>query len=129
MNAQVFFLSAVGLVFLVFVARNILTRPVIKYSPEEIARKLNNQSRVILLDVLTDQERCFQHIKESLHIPPQQLRARAHELRPHQDRGIVCYCQSGNRSLSAARILQEHSYQAASLRGGMLDWDFSQRPA
>lgn len=128
MNTQVFFLLAVGLVFLVYIARFVRARSVTRYSPGEVAGKLNSKNRVILLDVRTDRERSFQHIKGSLHIPLQQLRARAHELRPHQDREIVCYCQSDNRSLSAARILQKHGYQAASLRGGMVDWNFSRRP-
>jgi rhodanese-related sulfurtransferase len=126
---QVFFLGCVGFILLLNVVRFFRTRSVRQYSPSEVAGRIAGRNHPLLLDVRTDRERAFQHIKGSLHIPLQQLRARAHELHSHRQREIVCYCQSGSRSLSAAMILQKQGYRAASLRGGMVDWSFSQRTA
>lgn len=35
---------------------------------------------------------------------------------------IICYCQSGQRSLEAARLLNEAGYSARSLAGGLAAW-------
>jgi rhodanese-related sulfurtransferase len=126
-NVQILFLALVGLALLLSVARFLGSRSVPQYSPSEIAGRIARQDHPVLLDVRTERERAFEHIKGSLHIPLQQLRARAHELQSHRQREIVCYCQSGSRSLSAAAILQKHGYRAASLRGGIVDWNFNQR--
>jgi rhodanese-related sulfurtransferase len=128
-STQVFFLGFIGLVLLLNVVKFLRTRSVPQYSPSEVAGRIADHDHPVLLDVRTDRERAFEHIKGSLHIPLQQLRARAHELQSHRQREIVCYCQSGSRSLSAAVILQKHGYRAASLRGGIVDWNFSQRPS
>lgn len=127
MNLQVFFLGLVGLVVMLRGMKFLWTRSVMQYSPAEVAGRITAHDGPLLLDVRTDRERTFQHIKGSLHIPLQQLRARAHELQSHRHREIVCYCQSGSRSLSAALILKKHGYRAASLRGGMVDWNFAQQ--
>jgi rhodanese-related sulfurtransferase len=127
-NAQIIFLGIVGMILVIFVAKKIQTRSVRQYGPQELAGKLQATDPVLLLDVRTAQERSFQHIKGSLHIPLGQLSSRTHELRSHREQEIICYCQSGSRSLSAALILQKHGFRAASLRGGIVDWNFSQRP-
>lgn len=128
MSPQIIFLAVVGMVLVIYVAKKIQTRSVLQYGPQELAGKLQATDPVLLLDVRTAQERSFQHIKGSLHIPLGQLRSRTHELQSHREREIICYCQSGNRSLSAALILQKQGYRAASLRGGIVDWNFSRRP-
>jgi rhodanese-related sulfurtransferase len=125
--AQIIFLSIVGLVLALYIFKFLRTRRVQQYSPGEITKKIDSRDRVLLLDVRTEGERRFQHIKGSLHIPLHQLRGRAEELGHYRDKEIVCYCQSGSRSLSAALILQRRGFRAASLRGGIVDWNFHGR--
>ena len=127
-SAQIIFLAVVGMILVLFVAKKIQTRSIRQYGPQELAGKLRTTDPILLLDVRSSQERSFQHMKGSLHIPLGQLRRRTHELQSHREHEIICYCQSGNRSLSAALILQKQGYRAASLRGGIVDWNFSQRP-
>jgi rhodanese-related sulfurtransferase len=127
-SAQVVLLVVVGLILVIYVSKLVRTRSVRQYAPTEVAGKLKGPEQILLLDVRTTQERSFQHITGSLHIPLQQLQKRIHELQSHRNREIVCYCQSGSRSLSAALILRKQGYQAASLRGGIVDWNFAQRP-
>lgn len=128
-NLQVLFLGSVGLILLLNAVRYLRTRSVRQYGPSEVADRLAGRDGPLLLDVRTHRERTFEHITGSLHIPLQQLGARVHELRSHRHREIVCYCQSGTRSLSAAMILLRHGYRAASLRGGIVDWNFNRRPS
>jgi rhodanese-related sulfurtransferase len=45
------------------------------------------------------------------------------ELNKHKEREIICYCQTGSRSVSAAIILQKNGFNIANLRGGILGWN------
>jgi len=128
-TAQIVFLGLVGAFLVFYVLRYLRTRSIQRYSPEEVEGKLKEHGRLVLLDVRTERERNFQHIKGSLHIPLPQLRARLNELKGDLDKEIVCYCQSGNRSLRAARMLEQQGFRAASMRGGIVDWNFYHRSA
>lgn len=129
MTAQILFLGLIGAFLIFYVFRYLRTHSIQRYSPEEVFSRLKENGHLVLLDVRTGRERDFQHINGSLHIPLPQLRARVGELKGHRDKEIVCYCQSGNRSLSAARMLQQEGFRAASMRGGIVDWNFYHRSA
>ena len=81
----------------------------------------------VFLDVRTDRERSGGSIKGSLHIPLHELRGRVDELRKHQGTQIVCYCQSGNRSLVAAVLLKKLGFSPANLVGGIANWNISHK--
>jgi len=76
----------------------------------------------VLLDVRTPAERSRSSIPGSVHIPLHQLTARVGELEKYRARQIVCYCASGNRSLSAAAALRKQGFDAANLAGGISNW-------
>jgi len=82
-------------------------------------------SGAVLLDVRTAGERSAQSIRGSIHIPLHELRSRAGELRKHRDARIVCYCQSGSRSLGAAVLLKKLGFDSANLVGGIANWNMS----
>lgn len=81
----------------------------------------------LLLDVRTPAERSRESIPGSVHIPLHQLAARAGELEKYRDRQIVCYCASGNRSMSAAAALQKRGFNAANLVGGISTWKLARQ--
>lgn len=60
------------------------------------------------------------HINGAKLIPLGELRNRMKEL--PKDQEIICVCQSGSRSSSAARQLAEAGYQVINLNGGMSSW-------
>ncbi len=70
----------------------------------------------MLLDVRRPDERARGFIPGSMHIPLDELRQRLNEL--PRDREIIAYCQSGQRSYNAARILSQHGFHATNLSGG-----------
>jgi len=74
----------------------------------------------ILLDVRNQEERHAGHIPGSIHIPLNQLRSRLAEL--PRDRMIVVYCQSGQRSYFASRLLTQRGFRARNLTGSYRTW-------
>lgn len=63
----------------------------------------------VILDVRTKSEYDGGHIKGSINIPVDQLRANLHKLRDKQ-RPIITCCASGMRSGTARGILESHGY-------------------
>lgn len=106
----------------VLIGRRFANKNILQYSVEEISGKVKS-GEVIMLDVRTQGERSMGSIPKSLHIPLQELAGRKDELKKYQGKTIVCYCQSGNRSLAAADQLGRAGYTAASMRGGIMAWD------
>ena len=108
-----------------YLYRIVRSRSIIHYTPTQVSEKLKNDKASLLLDVRTDAERKESFIKGSIHIPLHQLRSKAGELQRFRTREIICYCRSGNRSVSAALILRKLGFTAASMRGGLVEWNFS----
>ena len=124
-TGQMLLYAILLLVVLWYLRRWFLTRGITEYSPAQLADMLKTRRDVILLDVRTATERSSRQIKGSVHIPLHELATREHELTPHRDREIVCYCRSGNRSLFAAARLRRSGFRVAHLRGGLLAWNLS----
>jgi hydroxyacylglutathione hydrolase len=74
----------------------------------------------LLVDVRERSEWDAGHAPGAIHIPYENVRARAHEL--PLGRAIVSYCASGIRSSLAASILQEDGRDVANMRGGFTAW-------
>lgn len=121
--SQIIIYVLIALVFFLMLRKELNKRKVKHYNADEINNKLKNRS-ILLLDVRTDNERKARNIKGSLHIPLNQLNKRAEELKKYKDKEIVCYCRSGNRSLTAALLLQKHGFNAANLSGGISHWNY-----
>jgi rhodanese-related sulfurtransferase len=120
---QILLYAAIALMVLVYVRRFLLLRGVKQYSPFEVAERIGRSPAVVVLDVRTKGERQRSNIKGSLHIPLHELGRRIEELSVHKAREIICYCQSGNRSLSAAARLRKSGFNAANMKGGIVEWN------
>jgi sulfur-carrier protein adenylyltransferase/sulfurtransferase len=69
------------------------------------------------------------YIPGAVHIPRGFLESRIENAAPDRAQPIVAYCQSGNRSLFAAKTLEELGYEnVVSLAGGFVDWKRSGLP-
>jgi NADPH-dependent 2,4-dienoyl-CoA reductase/sulfur reductase-like enzyme/rhodanese-related sulfurtransferase len=73
-----------------------------------------------IVDVRRSNERASGFIPSSLHIPLDDLRQRICEL--PRDREIITYCQSGQRSYIAARLLSQNGFRVRNLSGGYRTW-------
>ncbi|HEY9732656.1 MAG TPA: FAD-dependent oxidoreductase [Drouetiella sp.] len=79
-----------------------------------------NDSEVCFIDVRTEAERARGYIAESIHIPIPELRERISEI--PAGKKIITYCQSGQRSYLAYRILKQAGFDVRNLSGGFLTW-------
>lgn len=83
----------------------------------------NEENNVTILDVRTDAEfKSAGYIKGAILIPVQTLASRLDELTKFKDTKILVYCASGNRSISASRILQKNGFNTYNMNGGINSW-------
>jgi rhodanese-related sulfurtransferase len=114
-----------ALVATLYVKRWLLLRGMKQYSPREVAEAMKHGGSNVLLDVRTTAERQRNSIKGSIHIPLHELGRRVEELNKHRNKEVICYCQSGNRSVSAAARLKKSGFTVANMKGGIAEWNSS----
>jgi NADPH-dependent 2,4-dienoyl-CoA reductase/sulfur reductase-like enzyme/rhodanese-related sulfurtransferase len=74
----------------------------------------------VYLDVRESGERARGALEPSVHIPLGELRQRIAEL--PRDKTLVVYCQSGQRSYNACRILSQKGFDCLNLSGAYKTW-------
>jgi rhodanese-related sulfurtransferase len=121
-GSQIVIYAVLALLILFYFRRFMMTRSIARYSAAQVAERIKG-GNVVLLDVRTDGEHASGAIKGSLHIPLQQLGRRTEELNKYRGKEIVCYCQSGSRSLVAAAQLKKAGFTAADMTGGIGEWN------
>ncbi len=121
---QIVLYLILALVAVVYLRRFILARSIRHYEPEEASERSSGSGSAVLLDVRTNSERQAHHIRGSLHVPLNELTRRIDELKKYRNREVICYCRSGNRSLTAAAMLRKHGFTTANVRGGIQQWNF-----
>lgn len=102
-----------------------LIKSIKQYSPVDASARVKKERNVVFLDVRTDKERKQSSIRGSYHIPVTSLKDREQELKKFKDAEIICYCQTGSRSLTAASKLKKMGFNASNLSGGMIRWNSS----
>ena len=126
-SSEIFLYLVLAVIAGLGIRRLILTLKIRHYSPSEVAKKLSSKEALVLLDVRTNSERRAGGLRSSIHIPLHELAGRMNELEVHKSKEIIVYCQSGNRSLSAAAKLLNKGFTAANLKGGIAEWNFRNR--
>ncbi len=97
-----------------FVAANILRGDVDAVQWDELEQA--RAQGAVVLDVRTAEEREAHHIEGDMHIPVNELRARAGEA--PRDKPIVTYCAVGLRGYVAQRMLKQMGFDVKNLVGG-----------
>jgi rhodanese-related sulfurtransferase len=127
MNGDIVFYVLIAFVLLISARRFFVSRSVTQYTVREVAEKIAANRGIMLLDVRSEKEWRQGHIKSAHHIPLHELSRRSSELDKHKNREIVCYCQTGNRSIAAAARLKRLGFSTASMKGGIAEWNFQNR--
>jgi len=126
MSAEQILLYLIIFLIVYYIARKIyLFKSVKQYSPIELLNKLKKDNSAILLDVRTPLERKQDYIKGSYHVPLYELNKENKELLKFKGKEIICYCRTGNRSLTAASKLKKMGFNSANLSGGILRWNLA----
>ena len=82
---------------------------------------LENDDNVTLLDVRTIPEYKEGHLRDATLIPVQALAQNLGMLKQDKNKKIIVYCRTGNRSISASRILEANGFTPLNVKGGILD--------
>ena len=90
----------------------------------ELAKKMMEESSVIILDVRTSEEYNEGHIPGAILIPDYEILETAEEILKDKNQTILVYCRSGNRSRKAANNLLYLGYQNVYDFGGIIDWPY-----
>ncbi|MCX6073213.1 MAG: rhodanese-like domain-containing protein [Campylobacterales bacterium] len=91
-------------------------------TPAQASELLKNNKEVFLLDVRTPAEFSQERIKGSTLIPLHDLSQSLSKLNKVKDKTVIVYCRSGNRSVSASRILAKNGFIPLNLKGGIGLW-------
>lgn len=103
------------------VAQNVRDGLVEVISPADLEREGNES---VILDVRDRGETALGSIPNSIHIPLNEIRARLSEI--PNDKQVVVFCQSGQRSYNACRILSQHGFKCKNLTGAFRTWKAAQ---
>lgn len=93
------------------------------------AVRLMNKEDAVVLDVRTQDEYKQGHIANSSNIPLGLVDTRISDIQNNKSLPVIIVCQSGNRSMQAARVLKKHGFEKLfNLTGGMLSWQQANLP-
>lgn len=85
---------------------------------------MDQDKKVIVLDVRTPQEYESGHIKNAILLPDYDLKEKASEFLANKSTPILIYCRSGRRSAQAAKTLSSLGYAFVYDFGGIIDWPY-----
>lgn len=122
-TGQIFLYAFIALIIFYIGKKFYLIKTIKQYSPADALSKVKKEKNVVFLDVRTEKERKQNLIKGSYHIPVTDIKEKEQELKKFKDAEIICYCQTGSRSLNAASRLRKMGFNASNLSGGMVRWN------
>ena len=120
---QILVYTIIAVILFFFVKKALLIRSIKHYSPVDASQELKSGNNSVLLDVRTALERKKSSIKGSFHIPLPEINSKVAELKKFKDKEIICFCNTGSRSLNAASKLKKHGFTVANLKGGIMQWN------
>jgi len=87
----------------------------------ELKEAMAVDSNLVILDVRTPEELVGEHgqIEGIINIPVKVLGKRVKELEGYKDKNIAVICRSGNRSVTATKIMQANGFNVKNVLGGM----------
>lgn len=93
------------------------------------AKNLIEQLQPLILDVRTPREFKGGHLANARLIPVQTLQTRWKEIAQYQDKNVLIYCATGNRSTVASKILIDNGFKRIyNMRRGIADWHGQKYP-
>ncbi len=110
------------LVLLIAYSKGLIFANFKSITPAQASELLKNSKEVFLLDVRTAAEFSQERIKGATLIPLHDLSLSLSKLNNVKNKKVIVYCRSGNRSVSASRILAKNGFIPLNLKGGIGLW-------
>ena len=95
-----------------------------RISQQEAKNIMDSEKDCIILDVRTENEFKNGHIPNAINIPNEEIGDFEIDALPDEDKKILVYCRSGQRSLQAAAKLGVLGYTNILEFGGILSWPY-----
>jgi len=115
-----YWIAMAGLLFYIAYSKGWILANFESITPKQAQTLLVNDDNVTLLDVRTIEEYKNGHIRGATLIPLSQLEANLDKLTTQKNKKIIVYCRSGNRSISASRILVKHGFTPLNVKEGII---------
>jgi phage shock protein E len=74
--------------------------------------------QLLIIDVRSGEEYDAGHFSTAINIPHDRIATRMEELKPHREKGIILYCQSGSRAAAAEKTLKSNGFTKIINAGG-----------
>ncbi len=89
---------------------NIFEEKEVKVTIDEAKEIITEDSELFILDTRTQEEYDAGHIENAILIPYDQLEMNLDELKGFEDKPILVYCRTGNRSSQAVKTLIDNGF-------------------
>ncbi|HHO60029.1 MAG TPA: rhodanese-like domain-containing protein [Thiotrichales bacterium] len=105
------------------------TSKAVQLSPSQATRLMNNHEDALVLDIRSKDEYAKGHIRQARNIPLAELKEQLDKLADYRDKPVIIYCNSGNTSSKAGRLLQSAGFTTIhNLAGGVAGWKEANLP-
>ncbi|MBV5321148.1 MAG: rhodanese-like domain-containing protein [Sulfuricurvum sp.] len=118
----VYWLLFIGLVGIFAYTKGWILTNFESITPKQAQELIKTGENVTIVDVRTPDEFTQEHIEGALLIPLQTLDKNLALIAGVKNQKIIVYCHSGNRSVSASRILAKNGFTPLNLKGGISEW-------
>lgn len=115
-----YLLAMAGLLFWFAYSKGWILANFESIEPKLAIHLLENDDNFTLLDVRTIQEYKEGHLRNATLIPVGALEKNLGMLKQDKHTKIIVYCRSGNRSVTASRILEANGFTPINVKGGIL---------
>ena len=115
-----YWLAMAGLLFWFAYSKGWILANFVSIDAQKAIHLLENDHNVTLLDVRTIQEYKEGHLRDATLIPVGALEKNLGMLKQDKHTKIIVYCRSGNRSVTASRILEANGFTPVNVKGGIL---------
>jgi len=122
-----FLIDNIWLIALIVVSGGALFLPGLQRRGHKVsslqATRLINQGQTVIVDVREPGVFAGGHLRDAKNIPLKELPNRLSELEKFKSKAVIAVCQAGIQSAKAAAQLKKAGFeQAASLNGGLTEW-------
>ncbi|MDD3591661.1 MAG: rhodanese-like domain-containing protein [Sulfurovum sp.] len=116
---MLYWAALAGLIFWFAYSKGWILANFVSVDAQTAVVMIESDDNVTLLDVRTLPEYKEGHLRGATLIPLQQLDSRIDTLAEKKNTKILVYCESGNRSVAASRILEKHGFTPVNVKGGI----------
>ncbi len=83
-----------------------------------------NKDEVLVIDVRSEEEYKAGHIQHAINIFVDEMESRLNEIEDYKDKPVILYCNTGNKSGKAAKLLVANGFKDVTNAAGVKDYEY-----